>query len=123
MCVIAFQPGFSDSGPGACQPVKRWRPTTDDIASVALAGSQPVPKARLSNAIPCLFACSPGQGTELQEMHRGKHVLAADIQLGIYPISHPFVEINPVFHVANFGAIPLQHLSVTFDKMDNLAGC
>jgi hypothetical protein len=47
-------------------------------------------------------------------------VLASDVQLGSYTIAHPFVEINPVFHVANFGAIPLQHFAVTFDQKNNL---
>jgi len=47
-------------------------------------------------------------------------VLASDVQLGSYKIAHPFVEINPVFHLANFGAIPLQHFAVTFDQKNNL---
>ena len=43
-------------------------------------------------------------------------VLTADIRLGGYTFVKPFVEINPVFPIANLGAIPLRHFAVTFDQ-------
>jgi hypothetical protein len=46
--------------------------------------------------------------------------LASDIQLGGYTFSQPFVEINPVFPVANFGSIALRNFSVTFDQKNKL---
>lgn len=46
--------------------------------------------------------------------------LDGDIRLGGYTFSHPFVEMNPVLPLANFGAIPLQHFAVTFDQGDLL---
>ena len=46
--------------------------------------------------------------------------LAADIHLGTYTFTRPFVEINPVFPVANFGSIPLSHFAVTFDQKNKL---
>lgn len=46
--------------------------------------------------------------------------LASDIRLAGYTLAHPFVEINPVFPVANFGAIPLQNFAVTFDQKNDL---
>ena len=46
--------------------------------------------------------------------------LAGDIQIAGYTFSQPFVEINPVFPVANFGSIPLQHFAVAFDQKNKL---
>lgn len=46
--------------------------------------------------------------------------LAGDVQLGSYVFPHPFIEINPVLPLANFGAIPLQHFAVTFDQQNRL---
>ncbi len=42
--------------------------------------------------------------------------LAGDIRVGGYTFPQPFIMINPIFPVANFGAIPLQHFAVTFDQ-------
>jgi hypothetical protein len=46
--------------------------------------------------------------------------LASDVRLGGYNFPQPFVEINPVFPVANFGAIPLHNFAVTFDQKSKL---
>jgi len=46
--------------------------------------------------------------------------LASDIELAGYTFARPFIEINPVFPVANFGAIPLQNFAVTFDQKNGL---
>ena len=46
--------------------------------------------------------------------------LAGDVRLGGYTFSQPFVAINPIFPVGNFGAIPLQYFSVTFDQKNKL---
>ncbi|MGC2111465.1 MAG: aspartyl protease family protein [Candidatus Korobacteraceae bacterium] len=46
--------------------------------------------------------------------------LAGDVRIGGYTFPQPFVEINSVLPVANFGAIPLQHFAVTFDQKDRL---
>jgi hypothetical protein len=42
--------------------------------------------------------------------------LAGDIRLGGYTFAKPFVEINPVFPIANFGSVGLRNFSVTFDQ-------
>lgn len=42
--------------------------------------------------------------------------MASEIKLGGYTFPKPFVEINPVFPMANFGAIPLANFAVTFDQ-------
>jgi len=47
--------------------------------------------------------------------------LDSDIHLGGYTFSQPFVEINPVFPMANFGSIALRNFAVTFDQKNNLA--
>jgi predicted aspartyl protease len=46
--------------------------------------------------------------------------LAADVHFGAYTFQHPFVEINPAFPLANFGACPLQIFIVTFDQKNTL---
>jgi len=46
--------------------------------------------------------------------------LAGDVRLGQYTFPNPFVEINPVLPLANFGAIPLQNFAVTFDQKNLL---
>jgi hypothetical protein len=46
--------------------------------------------------------------------------LTTDIRLGRYTFSHPFVEINPLFPIANFGAFPLRNFAVTFDQKNKL---
>jgi predicted aspartyl protease len=42
--------------------------------------------------------------------------LASEVRLGGYTFPRPFVEINPIFPVVNFGSIPLAHFAVTFDQ-------
>jgi len=46
--------------------------------------------------------------------------LAGDVRLGQYTFPNPFVEINPILPVGNFGAIPLQNFAVTFDQKNLL---
>jgi hypothetical protein len=46
--------------------------------------------------------------------------LAADVHLGGYTFSHPFVEINPAFPLANFGSCPMQDFALTFDQKSAL---
>ena len=46
--------------------------------------------------------------------------LAGEVRLGGYTFPQPFVAINPLFPVGNFGAIPLQSFAVTFDQKNKL---
>jgi len=46
--------------------------------------------------------------------------LAGNIKVGGYTFPQPFVAINPLFPVGNFGAIALQHFAVTFDQKNKL---
>jgi hypothetical protein len=46
--------------------------------------------------------------------------LISEIRLGGYTFPKPFVEINPLFPVVNFGAIPLRNFVVTFDQKNKL---
>lgn len=46
--------------------------------------------------------------------------LASDVHFGAYTFQRPFVEINPAFPLANFGACPLQNFAVTFDQKNTL---
>jgi hypothetical protein len=46
--------------------------------------------------------------------------LAGDIQVAGYTFARPFVEIDSVFHSANFGAVPLRRFAVTFDQKNKL---
>jgi predicted aspartyl protease len=46
--------------------------------------------------------------------------LADDVRLGSYTFKHPFVEINPAFPVANFGACPMLGFVLTFDQKNGL---
>lgn len=63
---------------------------------------------------PELFANSESVATRFQ-ITAG--VLGADVNLGRYTFAHPFVEINPVFPLANFGACPMQDFAITFDQV------
>ena len=46
--------------------------------------------------------------------------LDADVHLGSYTFKRPFVEINPAFPLANFGACPMQRFALTFDQKNGL---
>ncbi len=46
--------------------------------------------------------------------------LASDVHFGGYTFSKPFVTINPVFPIANFGSAALQNFAVTFDQRNKL---
>lgn len=70
--------------------------------------SQPIPLARVR----------AGTGDRDFEIKGAK--LSGDVQVAGYTFSHPFVEINPIFPVANFGSIPLRHFAVTFDPQNKL---
>jgi len=70
------------------------------------------------------FACDPvviGRGRTVSNEFEIKGAeFASDIQLGGYTFSKPFVEVNPVFPIANFGSVGLRHFSVTFDQKNKL---
>lgn len=42
--------------------------------------------------------------------------LATDVHFGDITLDQPWVELNPAFPTANFGSVPLQHFTVTFDQ-------
>jgi hypothetical protein len=46
--------------------------------------------------------------------------LAGEIKLGAYTFTQPFVALNPLFPVGNFGAIALQNFAVSFDQKNQL---
>jgi hypothetical protein len=46
--------------------------------------------------------------------------LSSNVRLGSYTFKHPFIEINPAFPAANFGASPMQNFSLTFDQKNDL---
>jgi len=46
--------------------------------------------------------------------------LAGDVRLGGYTFAQPFILINPVLPLANFGALPLHNFAVTFDQNNQL---
>ena len=46
--------------------------------------------------------------------------LDGDVRLGQYTFHNPFIEINPVLPLANFGAIPMRNFAVTFDQEGKL---
>jgi hypothetical protein len=81
-------------------------------------------------SIPAAFASDLKFQSEPIVIGRGRTVsnefeikgaqLAGDVRLGGYTFPTPFVEINPIFPVGNFGAVPLQHFAVTFDQKSGL---
>lgn len=75
-----------------------------------------IPQLRLS-AEPEAFAKATSLSTRF-EIKVAK--LATDVHLGDITLDHPWVEINPAFPLANFGACPLQHFTVTFDQENKL---
>ncbi len=46
--------------------------------------------------------------------------LATNVRLGDITFDRPWIEINPAFPLANFGSIPMQHFTVTFDQQSLL---
>jgi len=46
--------------------------------------------------------------------------LASDVKVGRYTFRRPFLEINPAFPLANFGADPMQKFALTFDQKNGL---
>jgi predicted aspartyl protease len=46
--------------------------------------------------------------------------LGSDVLLGQYTFSEPFVEVNPVFPLVNFGAYAMGDFAITFDQMNQL---
>ena len=75
-----------------------------------------IPELRLF-AEPVLFA----KGESLSTRFKIKVArLASDVRMGDITLDRPWVEINPVFPLANFGSCPLQHFIVTFDQENRL---
>jgi hypothetical protein len=66
---------------------------------------------------PRLFAKGQSLSTRF-EIKVGK--LVPDIRLGDFTLNQPWVEINAAFPLANFGAVPLQYFTVTFDQRNQL---
>jgi Aspartyl protease len=75
-----------------------------------------IPQVKLA-ANPLLF----GRGQSLSTRFEIKVAkLATDVRLGDITIDQPWVEINPAFPLANFGACPMQHFIITFDQENHL---
>jgi len=66
---------------------------------------------------PQLFAKGQSLSTRF-EIKVGK--LIPDVRLGDYTLDQPWIEINAAFPLANFGAVPLQYFTVTFDQRNQL---
>ncbi len=58
-----------------------------------------------------------GRGrTVLNEFEIRGGQLASDVRVGGYTFVKPFVALNPIFPIANFGASALQTFAITFDQ-------
>ena len=70
------------------------------------------------------FAIEPAEFTRGESLSTRFQIkaakLAGDVRLGSYTFARPFVEINPAFPLANFGASPLKNFAVTFDQKSGL---
>lgn len=62
---------------------------------------------------PVAFAMGESLSTRFQVM-AGR--LGSDVHLGRYTFEQPFVEVNPAFPLANFGACAMQNFAITFDQ-------
>ena len=62
---------------------------------------------------PVAFAMGESLSTRFQVM-AGR--LGSDVHLGWYTFEQPFVEVNPAFPLANFGACAMQNFAITFDQ-------
>jgi len=85
-----------------------------DSGGIGLSLPQPIAARLHFDVNPELFANSESVATRFQ-IKAG--VLGADVSAGRYTFVHPFVEINPVFPLANFGACPMQNFTITFDQV------
>jgi len=47
-------------------------------------------------------------------------IASSNVRLGSYTFKHPFIEMNPAFPLASFGACPMQNFSLTFDQKNDL---
>ncbi|MGA8042374.1 MAG: retropepsin-like aspartic protease [Terracidiphilus sp.] len=88
-----------------------------DSGGIGLSLPEPVAARLHFDVDPELFANSESVTTRFQ-IKAG--VLGADVSAGRYTFIHPFVEINPVFPLANFGACPMQNFAITFDQVNLL---
>lgn len=88
-----------------------------DSGGIGLSLPAPVAARLHFDVDPELFANSESVATRFQ-IKAG--VLGSDVSVGRYTFSHPFVEINPVFPLANFGACPMQDFAITFDQVNLL---
>jgi predicted aspartyl protease len=66
---------------------------------------------------PSLFGNEQSVSTRFQTLAAE---LIADVQLAGYTYTHPFIEINPAFPLANLGSSPLQKFVLTFDQKSGL---
>lgn len=66
---------------------------------------------------PALFAIGESLSTRFQVM-AGR--LGSNVHVGRYTFGQPFVEVNPAFPLANFGACAMQNFAVTFDQKNLL---
>jgi hypothetical protein len=46
--------------------------------------------------------------------------LASDVKVGGYAFTKPFLTLNPIFPIGNFGAAVLRNFAVTFDQKNKL---
>lgn len=66
---------------------------------------------------PELFGNAESLSTRF-EIKVGK--LTSNVRMGDYTLDLPWVEINSAFPLANFGACPMQYLTITFDQRNLL---
>ena len=68
-------------------------------------------------AVPTVISNDQSLSTRFQTLS-GQTI--ADVSMGLYTFSRPFIEINPVFPLANLGSTVLQKFSITFDQRNTL---
>ena len=81
-------------------------------------------------SVPAKYAASLQFVSEPVVIGRGRTVsndfeikgaqLASDVKLGGYTFTKPFLTLNPIFPIGNFGAAVLRNFAVTFDQKNKL---
>jgi hypothetical protein len=91
-----------------------------DSGGDGLSLPEPLASQMRFSVDPVPFASGESMSTRF-EVKAAK--LAWVVHLGVYAFPQPFVEINPAFPLANFGASPMQNFAFTFDQKGLLVRC
>jgi len=88
-----------------------------DSGGIGLSVPERLRKGLRFFSVPKVYSSAHSVATRFQV--KGA-TLASDVKFGQFTFRKPFLEINPAFPMANFGADPMQRFALTFDQKNGL---